>query len=74
MRKRHLKMIYLSFLAMMSDVRGLHSMISGENCIISTNIRAFPMRFALYTATARAAEMAGIGDITGTLEKINVQI
>lgn len=25
--------------------------------------------FALYTATARAAEMAGIGDITGTLEK-----
>ena len=27
--------------------------------------------FALYTATARAAEMAGIGDITGTLEKDN---
>ena len=25
--------------------------------------------FALYTATARAAKMAGIGDITGTLEK-----
>ena len=25
--------------------------------------------FALYTATARSAEMAGIGDVTGTLEK-----
>ena len=25
-------------------------------------------RFALYTATARSAEMAGIGDITGTIE------
>lgn len=25
--------------------------------------------FALYTATARSAEMAGIGDITGTIEK-----
>lgn len=25
--------------------------------------------FALYTATARAAQMAGIGDITGTIEK-----
>ena len=25
--------------------------------------------FALYTATARSAEMAGIGDVTGTIEK-----
>ena len=25
--------------------------------------------FALHTATARAAQMAGIGDITGTIEK-----
>lgn len=35
-----LRMIFRLFLVMMLDVHGLHSMISGENCIISTNMSA----------------------------------
>lgn len=72
--KRHLKMIYLSFLAMMSDVRGLHSMISGENCIISTNIRAFPMRLHCIRQPQELPKWRESVILPVRSKKINVQI
>ena len=61
------RMAFLSFLAMTSDAPGLRSMISGGSFIISRNMWVSRIPFALYTATGRSAELAGIGDITGTI-------
>ena len=49
-------------------VRGSRSTTSGGNSFTSINMSAVSNAFALYTATARAAEMAGIGAETGTIE------
>ena len=61
-------------LAMMSDVRGLHSMISGENCIISTNIRAFPMRLHCIRQPQELPKWRESVILPVRSKKINVQI
>ena len=43
-------------------------MICGENYITSINICDVSNTFALYTATKRNAQIAGIGNITGSIE------